>query len=295
MTQSDADARPASLPGRIVAEAVKRALPEDLGDAGDITTAAVVDPQATSRATIRARKAGVVAGLDLVSTTFEILGGVEVTRRVADGEPVAADAALIQLRGSTRAILAGERVALNFLGHLSGIATLTRAFVTEVAGHPAQICCTRKTLPGLRALEKFAVRAGGGKNHRFGLYDGILIKDNHIEAAGGVTAALQAARRYAGHMVKIEIEIDDLNQLDEALAEGADMVLLDNMSPETLTDAVARVNGRALTEASGGVNLQTVRAIAASGVDLISVGALTHSAPWFDVGLDFDEGVSPVS
>jgi nicotinate-nucleotide pyrophosphorylase (carboxylating) len=205
----------------------------------------------------------------------------------SDGAKVEAGDTIATVSGTAAAILTGERVALNVLGHMSGIATLTASYVGAVAGHQAQIVCTRKTTPGLRAIEKYAVRAGGGHNHRFGLDDAVLIKDNHIAIAGGVTAALRRAKQNVGHLVKIEIEVDSLDQLREALAEGTDAVLLDNMSPAQLTEAVKIVAGRAITEASGGVSHENVAAIAASGVDLISIGRLTHSAPTLDIGLDF--------
>jgi nicotinate-nucleotide pyrophosphorylase (carboxylating) len=212
------------------------------------------------------------------------------TRAKADGDRIASGDVVASISGNARAILTGERVALNYLGRMSGIATLTRHYADAIAGTKAAIVDTRKTTPGLRAFEKYAVRCGGGQNHRTGLFDAILIKDNHIVAAGGVEAALTRARAHAGHMVKIEIEVDTLQQLDRVLEHKVDVILLDNMPPETLREAVARVAGRALTEASGGVNLDTVRGIAEAGVDLISVGALTHSAPVLDLGLDFEPG-----
>ena len=203
-----------------------------------------------------------------------------------DGDPVAAGSVVAEIEGPARGILTAERTALNFLGHLSGIATLTAGFVSAVADTGANIVCTRKTTPGLRAFEKYAVRAGGGMNHRFGLSDAVLIKDNHIAAAGGIAHALRAAKRRAGHMVKIEVEVDTLDQLDIALDEGCDVVLLDNMAPADLREAVRRVPGHVITEASGGIGLDSVRAVAETGIDLISVGALTHSAPVLDLGLD---------
>ncbi|HEX9882177.1 MAG TPA: carboxylating nicotinate-nucleotide diphosphorylase [Hyphomicrobium sp.] len=277
------------LPQPLVDEAIANALSEDLGLAGDITTDATVSSEARASGVIGARRAGVVAGLQLVETAFEMLDpDVTIDVVVPDGGSVAANGAIARITGNARALLTAERVALNFLGHLSGIATLTRRYVDAVAGTHARIIDTRKTTPGLRAFEKLAVRAGGGLNHRFGLYDAILIKDNHIVAAGGIGPALQRARVLAGHMVKIEIEVTTLAELVEALAHAPDAVLLDNMPPDLLKAAVAKVAGRAVTEASGGVNLATVRAIAQTGVDLISVGALTHSAPSLDVGFDFE-------
>ena len=277
------------LPSSFVSEAVSRALAEDLGLAGDITTAATVDPETRASARLGARKPGVVAGLQPFEAAFRALDpdiAVEVV--VTDGSTVKAGADIARISGNARALLTAERVALNFLGHMSGIATLTHRFVERIAGTRAHIIDTRKTTPGLRAFERLAVRAGGGINHRFGLFDAILIKDNHIVAAGGIGPALERARALAGHMVKIEIEVTTLAELEEALLYTPDALLLDNMDTATLKDAVGVVAGRALTEASGGVNLDTVRAIAETGVDLISVGALTHSAPTLDVGLDFE-------
>ena len=277
------------LPQTVVDEAIANALREDLGLAGDITTVATVPPEARASGIIGARKAGVVAGLQLVETAFKTLdpqAAVQVV--VGDGGTVADNGTIEQVAGNARALLTAERVAMNYLGHLSGIATLTRRYVDEIKGTRARITDTRKTTPGLRAFEKLAVRAGGGLNHRFGLYDAILIKDNHIVAAKGIGPAMQRARIHAGHMVKIEVEVTTLPELEEALAHAPDAVLLDNMPIDRLKAAVAMVAGRAVTEVSGGVNLETVRAIALTGVDLISVGALTHSAPSLDVGFDFE-------
>jgi len=279
------------LPRIIVTRAVADALAEDLGLAGDITTDATVDAGATAKAVIAARRPGVLAGLDLAEAAFAAMDpSIMFTRAKADGDRIASGDVVASISGNARAILTGERVALNYLGRMSGIAALTRHYVDAIAGTKAAIVDTRKTTPGLRAFEKYAVRCGGGQNHRTGLFDAILIKDNHIVAAGGVEAALTRARAHAGHMVKIEIEVDTLQQLDHVLEHKVDVILLDNMPPETLREAVARVAGRALTEASGGVNLDTVRDIAEAGVDLISVGALTHSAPVLDLGLDFEPG-----
>jgi nicotinate-nucleotide pyrophosphorylase (carboxylating) len=277
-----------TLPQPLVEDVVAAALDEDLGLAGDITTEATVPPEARAVGIIGARKAGVVAGLQLVETAFAALDPeTRVKVLVPDGGHVDADANIARVSGNARALLTGERVAMNFLGHLSGVATLTRAYVDKVAGTRANIIDTRKTTPNLRAVEKMAVRAGGGLNHRFGLFDAILIKDNHIVAAGGIGEALAGARAHAGHMVKIEVEVTTLEELEAALPHAPDAVLLDNMPLSMLKAAVAKVDGRALTEASGGVNLDTVRGIAETGVDLISVGALTHSAPNLDVGFDF--------
>jgi nicotinate-nucleotide pyrophosphorylase (carboxylating) len=280
-----------ALPALLVARAVADALAEDLGLAGDVTTAATVPADARASAVVAARRPGVVAGLALAEAAFRALDTeVEFAPRVADGSTVAPGAVLARVEGAARALLTAERVALNFLGRLSGIATLTRRYVDAVAGTRATIVDTRKTTPGLRAFEKYAVRCGGGRNHRSGLFDAILIKDNHIAAAGGLAPAIERARAYAAHMIKIEVEVDTLVQLEEALRHPIDAVLLDNMSPAQLCEAVGIVAGRVLTEASGGVDLDTVRAIAETGVDLISVGALTHSAPVLDLGLDFEVG-----
>ena len=272
----------------LVARAVMAALDEDLGLAGDITTNATVPVGTMIDAVFAARKPGVISGLSVAAATFAALdAGVLFTALVRDGARVGAGDVIAKVSGSARAILTGERVALNFLGRMSGIATLTAAYVDAVAGTKAAIVDTRKTTPGLRAFEKYAVRCGGGMNHRVGLFDAILIKDNHIVAAGGLAAAIAGARARAGHLVKIEVEVDTLAQLDEVMAHRVDVVLLDNMTPAQLKVAVARVAGALITEASGGVSLETVRAIAEAGVDLISVGALTHSAPVLDLGLDF--------
>jgi len=277
------------LPHTLVDAAIAAALAEDLGLTGDITTDATIPRKARAKGVIGARKAGVVAGLQLVEAAFKALDpDAQLDVGVPDGGHVDARAPIARISGNARALLTAERVAMNFLGHLSGIATLTDRFVEKVSGTRARIIDTRKTTPGLRAFEKLAVRAGGGLNHRFGLYDAILIKDNHIVAAGGIGQAMERAAARAGHMVKIEIEVTTLDELGQALAHKPDAVLLDNMSPPMLAKAVEMAAGRAVTEASGGVNLETVRAIAQTGVDLISVGALTHSAPNLDVGLDFE-------
>jgi nicotinate-nucleotide pyrophosphorylase (carboxylating) len=271
----------------LVEDAVRAALLEDLGRAGDITTNATIPAARQARAVIAARQPGIVAGLDLAKAAFRLLDpALSFETRIADGAAVTSGAILATIEGPARALLSAERVALNFLGRLSGIATLTSRYVAAVAHTKARIVCTRKTTPGLRTFEKYAVLCGGGFNHRFGLDDAILIKDNHIAVAGGIIPALRTVKAAIGHLVKIEIEVDTLDQLDEVLTEGADVVLLDNMTPARLREAVARVKGRLLTEASGGVTLETVAAIAESGVDMISVGALTHSAKVLDVGLD---------
>ena len=275
------------LSNLIIEPAVRTALQEDLGRAGDVTTEATVPADATARAEIAARQAGRVAGLDVARCAFRLVdASLKIAVRLPDGSNAAPGDGICLIEGSARSILSAERVALNFMGHMSGIATATAAFVQAVDGTGTKITCTRKTTPSLRAFEKYAVRAGGGVNHRFGLDDGILIKDNHIAVAGGVLSALAAAKAKAGHMVKVEIEVDNLDQLREALDGGADAVLLDNMEPAVLREAVAINEGRATLEASGGITLDTVRAKAEAGVDLISVGWLTHSAPCLDLGLD---------
>jgi nicotinate-nucleotide pyrophosphorylase (carboxylating) len=268
--------------------AVQRALEEDLGRAGDITSTATIPEAARAEATMIARAAGVIAGLPLAVATFQRLApDMVIDAHVRDGGAVAAGARVLTIAGPARALLSGERTALNFVGRLSGIATLTADYVRQTAGTTMRICCTRKTTPGLRALEKYAVRCGGGFNHRFGLDDAILIKDNHIAVAGGVTAVLKRARENIGHLVKIEIEVDTLAQLREVLDTGmADVVLLDNMDVAMLTEAVRIVEGRLVLEASGDITLATIAGIAATGVDYASAGALTHSAPNFNIGLD---------
>jgi nicotinate-nucleotide pyrophosphorylase (carboxylating) len=274
----------------VIEGAVRRALDEDLGRAGDITTAATIPAGAKARAKLVARKTGTVAGLACAARVFEVLDeSISFRARKRDSDKVESGALLAEIDGSAAPILSGERVALNFLGHLSGIATLTAAYVSKIGNAKARVCCTRKTTPGLRALEKYAVRCGGGLNHRYGLDDAVLIKDNHIVIAGGVRQALEKARAAVGHLVKVEIEVDSLAQLKEVLASGkADVVLLDNMDTTMLAEAVKLADGRLKTEASGGVTLETVAAIAATGVDLISSGALTHSAPSLDVALDIE-------
>src|SRR5208282_3210313 len=268
---------------------VRGALLEDLGRAGDLTTDLIVPVEVSARAALVARESGVVAGLDLAKLAFELIDP-EIAVEVAanDGTVVAPGDGIARISGPARGILTAERTALNFLGHLSGIASVTASIVAAVRGTKAKNVCTRKTTPGLRAVEKYAVRAGGGANHRFGLDDALLIKDNHVAIAGGVVPALRRARAGVGHLVKIEVEVDTLDQLREALGEGADAVLLDNMSLEMLAEAVAIVDGRAITEASGRVTPKSAPSIAATGVDLISIGWLTHSAPVLDIGLDFE-------
>ncbi len=273
-----------------IQEAVKRALDEDLGRAGDVTSSATLPEGIAAKAKLIARKAGTIAGLPCAARAFRTIApNIKFEAEARDGDSVKANTTLAAVEGPAIAILSAERVALNFLGRLSGIATLTAAYAAKIAHTKAKIADTRKTTPGLRALEKYAVRCGGGVNHRFGLDDAVLIKDNHIAVAGGVGKALDAARAAVGHLVKVEIEVDTLDQLKEVLASGkADIVLLDNMKLETLREAVALCKGKIVTEASGGVTLDTVSSIAETGVDIISSGALTHSAPSLDVALDIE-------
>ena len=278
----------ATFPHHLVQGAIEAALLEDLGLAGDITGNAVLSANETMSGTITARQSGTIAGLPLAIKAFHALDPtIKITQKMRDGDKVEAGDIVLTMKGNSRAILASERVALNYLCHLSGIASLTEKFVNEIKGTSAAICCTRKTLPGLRAFQKYAVRAGGGQNHRYGLDQAVLIKDNHIASAGGIKQVLELVNKLASHMVAIEIEVDTLAQLKTVMNYKVDAVLLDNMKPAMLEKAVSLVDGRAITEASGGVNLQTVKEIAKTGVDLISVGALTHSAPVFDFGLDF--------
>jgi len=278
-----------SLPAVMYEEVVRGALAEDLGRGGDLTTDAVVPAASLSRGRVISRAAGVVAGLAPGASVFQLLDpDLEVTFEVSDGDHVVAGSVLMTVSGRTRPILTGERTALNLVGRLSGVATLTRAFVDAVAGSGARVSCTRKTTPGLRTLEKYAVRCGGGTNHRFGLDDAVLVKDNHVAVAGSVRAAVERARAAVGHTVIVEVEVDTLEQLGEALEVGADAVLLDNMNIDELRRAVEMVGGRLVTEASGGITLDTAAAAAATGVDLLSIGALTHSAPSLDLTLELD-------
>jgi nicotinate-nucleotide pyrophosphorylase (carboxylating) len=281
---------PVPLARIMVEPLVRAALLEDLGRAGDLTTDAIVPAGLAARAAMVARETGVVAGLDLAKLAFALIDpNIAVQVETDDGATVTTGGVIARIRGPARGILIAERTALNLLGHLSGIASATASVVAAVRGTKAKITCTRKTTPGLRAVEKYAVRAGGGANHRFGLDDAILIKDNHIAIAGGIAEALRRARAAAGHLVKIEVEIDNLEQLKEALDHGVDAVLLDNMSLDKLARAVAMVECRAMTEASGRVTPESAPAIAATGVNLISVGWLTHSARVLDIGLDFED------
>ncbi len=282
---------PAPLPEAEIERLVNTALAEDWGTHGDITSQAIIAPDTRATAILRAREAGVLAGLGFAEAAFRAGDqNVVLTPHKADGMHLSAGDNILTIEGLAAPLLARERVAVNFIGHLSGIATQTAHLVELVAHTHARIYDTRKTLPGLRAAQKYAVRMGGGDNHRFGLYDAILIKDNHIAVAGGIVAAIEAMRKNAGQKSTIEIEVDTLAQLEEALAAGADTVLLDNMPPDMLADGVVCAKGKAMTEASGGISAKTIVAIAETGVDMISVGTLTHSARFLDVGLDMAMG-----
>jgi nicotinate-nucleotide pyrophosphorylase (carboxylating) len=276
------------LPRLLVEEQVRAALLEDLGRAGDITTDAIIAPTALAKTALVARKPGVVAGLDVALLAFALIDpAIKASIDRPDGSRLAKGDTIATIAGRVRGILTAERVALNFLCHLSGIASATRAVVDSVKGTKARVVCTRKTIPGLRNLQKYAIRVGGGFNHRFGLDDAVLIKDNHVAAAGGIKPAVERARAAIGHLVKIELEVDTLQQLEEGLAVGVDAVLLDNMDVDEMRRAVALVKGRAVTEASGGITPQTAPAIAGAGVDLLSLGWLTHSVQQLDIGLDY--------
>lgn len=281
-----------ALPPRLLwEESVRRALEEDLGRGGDLTSEAIVPAGGHATAVILARTSGRVAGVEVVRCNFDLLDSeVRLDAAVLDGDDVDAGGTIASIEGNARALLAGERTALNFLGRLCGIATATRGLVAAIGSDRPRVVCTRKTTPGLRLLEKYAVRAGGGFNHRFGLDDAVLIKDNHRTLAGGVGEAVERVRRRVGHTVKVEVEVETLDQLEEALGAGVDAVLLDNMSAEALRRAVEACGGRAVTEASGGITPETVREVAATGVDLVSVGWLTHSAPALDVSLEIAAG-----
>ncbi|MDX1736625.1 MAG: carboxylating nicotinate-nucleotide diphosphorylase [Alphaproteobacteria bacterium] len=276
------------LPTHLISTAVEDALSEDLGRAGDITSAYTIPANAVLCATINSRQTGCIAGVDFAIEAFKKMDPhAEVTVFKQDGHTVAPGDKVLQVHGNARSILSAERVALNFMGHMSGIASATRNMVDKIAGTNARVTCTRKTTPGLRAIEKYAVRAGGGYNHRFGLDDAILIKDNHIAVAGNITETLLRVKAQVSHMTRIEIEVDNLDQLREVMSVGVDVVMLDNMAPDMLRKALEIVDGRAVTEASGNVKIDTIRAIAETGVDVISVGWLTHSAPCLDLGLDY--------
>jgi len=277
----------APLPEILIEPLVRQALLEDLGRAGDLTTDAIVPPDLAAKAVMAARQAGVVAGLDLARLAFRLIDpAIRFTAFAADGAAVAPGAAIAVVEGPARGMLTAERTALNFMSRMSGVASATARLAAAVSHTKARIVCTRKTTPLLRAIEKYAVRTGGGSNHRFGLDDAVLIKDNHVAVAGSVSEAIRRARSHVGHLVKIEVEVDTLAQLDEALAAGVDAVLLDNMSIEDMKRGVERIGGRAISEASGRVTPETAPKIAETGVDLISVGWLTHSAPILDIGLD---------
>jgi len=278
------------LPRVMIEPLIQATLLEDLGRAGDITSDAIIPADLQTKTVLAARKQGVVAGLDCARIAFALIDPtIRVIAEKEDGTAVAPGDIIARIEGPARGIITAERTALNFLGHLSGIASATASVVEAIKGSKTQVVCTRKTTPGLRALEKYAVRAGGGSNHRFGLDDAVLIKDNHIAIAGGISKALTRAKARVGHLVKIEIEVDTLEQLQQVLAQGADAILLDNMSPDMLKEAVGMVAGRAITEASGGVTLANAAEIAGAGVDLMSLGWLTHSAAVLDIGLDFVE------
>ena len=281
--------RPPPLPDIILDPIVRLALAEDLGRAGDLTTDATIAPSEKTEVVVRTRKTGRLAGLDAALYALRLVdGSASVAQHLDDGDAVSAGDKIVTLSGSARSLLTAERTILNFIGRLSGIATLTAQYVAALDDAPAKVVCTRKTTPGHRALEKRAVRCGGGKSHRYGLDDAILIKDNHIAACGGIEIALERAAAYAGHLRMIELEVDTLEQLDTALASPhrPHAILLDNMEPDTLREAVGRIDGRCTSEASGGVTLETVAEIGRTGVDYISVGALPHSAPNLDVGMD---------
>ncbi|HSP84673.1 MAG TPA: carboxylating nicotinate-nucleotide diphosphorylase [Psychrobacter sp.] len=267
---------------------VKAALTEDLGRRGDVTSQATIPANMQAQLQIKARQAGVICGMDLARLSFALIDEqIEFIAQVHDGEVVEAGAVLATVHGNARNLLTAERTALNFMTHLSGIATDTKKIVDSVTEYPAQITCTRKTIPGLRIVQKYAVRCGGGRNHRLGLDDAILIKDNHIAIAGDIKTAIEQAQKFAGHLIPIEVEVDTLAQLEQALDTGVSLVLLDNMSPEILSQAVAMCKGRAKTEASGGITPETVKAVAKTGVDFIAMGYLTHSSTALDIGLDF--------
>ncbi len=279
------------VPRHIIERAVLTAFEEDLGQAGDLTSQACIDPEANAKATINTRQNGIVAGLDCALAAFNLIGnGLRAEAHVRDGDSIEPGDAIMTIEGNARELLAAERTALNFLTHLSGVATLTARYARETDGTNAHVCCTRKTTPGLRALEKYAVRCGGGHNHRFGLSDAVLIKDNHIAVAGGVKKAIEAARNFVGHLVAIEVEVDTLHQLAEALDTGVPAILLDNMDIDTLARAVAMTDGRAKLEASGNVSLERVATIARTGVNYISTSKITTAAPPLDLGLDIAIG-----
>ena len=287
MARKSVKAFPATLSPLMIEEAVRTALKEDLGLAGDITSDATIPANAKAKAVMNSREAGVISGLEIAKVTFEMIDpSVKFTPLVKDGDRVKSGQDVARIAGPARAILSAERVALNYLCHLSGIASYTAQFAKRISHTKAKVCCTRKTIPGLRAFEKYAVKCGGGSNHRFGLDDAILIKDNHIAVAGGVTQAVSAARAFAGHLIKIEVEVDTLRQLKEVLKAKPDVVMLDNMTLAQLRKGVELVDGAMAIEASGNVNIDTIKAIAETGVDMISTSKITMSAPTLDLGLD---------
>ncbi|MCQ9616023.1 carboxylating nicotinate-nucleotide diphosphorylase [Paenalcaligenes niemegkensis] len=275
------------LPLALLEPLVRAALLEDLGRAGDITSDAVVPAAARTTTRLVAREPGVLAGLDLARLAFRLMSeDLNIEANLKDGDVLEAGSVIAVVRGPARAMLSAERTALNFLGHLSGVASATASISRLIAPYGTKVTCTRKTMPGLRAVQKYAVRVGGGSNHRFGLDDAVLIKDNHVAIAGGIAQAVERARAHIGHLVKIELEVDTLEQLDEALALGVEVILLDNMSTELLREAVRRIDGKAISEASGGITPETVVSVAKTGVNRIAIGWLTHSAKVLDIGLD---------
>ncbi|PWD87372.1 carboxylating nicotinate-nucleotide diphosphorylase [Ignatzschineria cameli] len=279
----------AALPTPLLRPFVQQALEEDLGRRGDLTSAALIEADRSSQLQIVARESGVIAGMDLAQLAFqEIDPSIRFTAMIQDGDAIEAGAVLAEVSGNARALLTAERTALNFLTHLSGIATEVATIKAMVADYPVEITCTRKTIPGLRVLQKYAVRAGGGRNHRMGLDDAILIKDNHIAIAGDITTAIQRAKAFAGHLIPVEVEVDTLAQLELALKEGVNLVLLDNMSPDELREAVKLAKGICQTEASGGISPQNVVEVAQTGVDFIAMGWITHSVKSLDIGLDYN-------
>ena len=290
MTQVSADtAFPPALPQLLIDEAVRAALCEDFGRAGDITTNATIPVDARATAVLSSREAGTICGLGFARAAFALVDPLlSFEALVSEGAKVAQGQEIARIDGNARSILSAERVALNYLMHLSGISSHTARFVERIAGTSARVCDTRKTIPGMRAFAKYAVKCGGGTNHRFGLDDAILIKDNHVAVAGGVARAILSARAYAGHLVKIEVEVDDIEQLEEALSVKADVILLDNMGPELLETAVKINGGRAVLEASGNISLDTIKAVAQTGVDYISTSKITMAAPTLDIGLDIE-------
>ncbi|UNM96916.1 carboxylating nicotinate-nucleotide diphosphorylase [Ignatzschineria rhizosphaerae] len=276
------------LPDLLLKPYVEEALKEDLGRRGDITSIAIIESQQLATLHIVSRESGILAGIDLARIAFHLIDPqIEFISKVKDGNPITPNMTLAVVKGNAQALLTAERTALNFVTHLSGIATQVAHIKKMVKAYPVEITCTRKTLPGLRALQKYAVRVGGGRNHRMGLDDAILIKDNHIAIAGNISTAIQKAKAFAGHLIPVEVEVDTLAQLELALKEGIDLVLLDNMPPETLRKAVTLCKGKCQTEASGGISPETIKAVAETGVNFIAMGSLTHSVKSLDIGFDF--------